>query len=232
VNAHSFIDQLYPYVYQKVRKRSLKRFIMRKADPALQNRRRAEILAAAEQCFLKRGFHQSSMQNIAAAAGLSMGLLYRYFTNKEAIIETAAHVDREAALAAIIALPETGDVITEWTSLIITMAIEASAPDYATLTHEIIAEASRSPKLLATLQANDQALALAVAAKLDRQHAAGAITTTEKSSVTAQLLLMFFDGLIARRFIAPQPSNEIDTTIIQRMVRAILIARSIPRIRN
>src|ERR1700758_192855 len=54
--------------------------------------RRCQILDAALVCFAKRGFHQTSMHDISAEAGISVGLIYRYFQNKEAVI--AAMADR------------------------------------------------------------------------------------------------------------------------------------------
>src|SRR5437588_8160395 len=54
--------------------------------------RPAQILDAAIVCFAKRGFHQASMHDISAEAGISVGLIYRYFQNKEAVI--AAMADR------------------------------------------------------------------------------------------------------------------------------------------
>src|SRR5213595_4067731 len=54
--------------------------------------RRTQILDAALVCFDKRGFHQASMHDISAEAGISVGLIYRYFANKEAVI--AAMADR------------------------------------------------------------------------------------------------------------------------------------------
>ncbi|AHH18234.1 putative transcriptional regulator, TetR family [Nocardia nova SH22a] len=47
---------------------------------------RAQIVAAARRCFSRDGFHQTSMPDIAAEAGLSVGAPYRYFTGKEEII--------------------------------------------------------------------------------------------------------------------------------------------------
>src|SRR5205814_6003173 len=52
--------------------------------------RRAQILDAALVCFAKRGFHQASMRDISAQAGISVGLIYRYFDNKEAVISAMA----------------------------------------------------------------------------------------------------------------------------------------------
>jgi AcrR family transcriptional regulator len=47
---------------------------------------RAQIVAAARRCFSRQGFHQTSMPDIAAEAGVSVGAPYRYFTSKEEII--------------------------------------------------------------------------------------------------------------------------------------------------
>jgi TetR/AcrR family transcriptional repressor of uid operon len=52
--------------------------------------RRTQILEAAMVCFAKRGFHQASMHDISAEAGISVGLIYRYFENKEAVISAMA----------------------------------------------------------------------------------------------------------------------------------------------
>ena len=52
--------------------------------------RRTQILDAAVVCFAKRGFHQASMHDISAEADISVGLIYRYFQNKEAVISAMA----------------------------------------------------------------------------------------------------------------------------------------------
>jgi AcrR family transcriptional regulator len=60
--------------------------------------RRCQILDAALVCFAKRGFHQTSMHDISAEAGISVGLIYRYFENKEAVISAMAdHHKKEIA---------------------------------------------------------------------------------------------------------------------------------------
>ena len=52
--------------------------------------RRSQILGAAMICFAKRGFHQTSMHDISAEAGISVGLIYRYFESKDAVIAAMA----------------------------------------------------------------------------------------------------------------------------------------------
>src|ERR1700754_2645280 len=70
---------------------------MRRANAQLQADRRGEILAAAQTCFARAGFHQTSMQEICTEAGMSPGNLYRYFRSKEEIIAGIAERDRADA---------------------------------------------------------------------------------------------------------------------------------------
>lgn len=53
--------------------------------------RRDQIIAAARICFRKHGFHGAGMAEIAKLSQLSVGQIYRYFANKEAIIEEIVH---------------------------------------------------------------------------------------------------------------------------------------------
>ncbi|WP_280338657.1 TetR/AcrR family transcriptional regulator [Nocardia neocaledoniensis] len=49
-------------------------------------RRRKQILEAAQRCFTRKGFHDTSMQDVFAEAELSAGAVYRYFASKNDII--------------------------------------------------------------------------------------------------------------------------------------------------
>src|SRR4051812_41259761 len=52
--------------------------------------RRAQILDAAIVCFAKRGFHPTSMHDISAEAGISVGLIFRFFKKKRAVMGAMA----------------------------------------------------------------------------------------------------------------------------------------------
>lgn len=49
-------------------------------------RRRQQILDAAQTCFARKGLHAATMQDVFAEAGLSAGAVYRYFKSKDDII--------------------------------------------------------------------------------------------------------------------------------------------------
>jgi TetR/AcrR family transcriptional repressor of uid operon len=195
---------------------------MRTANPDLQAQRRAEIVKAAEQCFLKRGFHQTSMQNIAAASRLSMGLLYRYFANKEAIIAAVAQQDQDASLMAVAELPVEGDAVADWTTLLTDMAKVASSPNYAVLASEILAEANRSPKILQMLRDNDAELAAAIVQKLTEQQRVGAITPASDLDTTAWLLMALFDGLVMRMTMTDLKRVDRIETPFQMIISSVL----------
>jgi AcrR family transcriptional regulator len=52
--------------------------------------RRQQILDAARRCFLRNGFHNTSMQDVIAEAKLSIGAVYRYFGSKNELIASIA----------------------------------------------------------------------------------------------------------------------------------------------
>ncbi|WP_261934770.1 TetR/AcrR family transcriptional regulator [Sphingomonas bisphenolicum] len=56
---------------------------------------RVRILAAARTLFDSHGFHQTAMAELAVAAQVSVGQIYRLFKSKEDIIEALVHDDAD-----------------------------------------------------------------------------------------------------------------------------------------
>lgn len=56
------------------------------ARPDASAERTRQLLDAAVTVFARLGLHQARIEDIAAEAGLSKGLVYRYFANKDALI--------------------------------------------------------------------------------------------------------------------------------------------------
>src|SRR5918997_3320573 len=79
--------------------------------------RRARILDAAERCFVRAGFHRTTMQDVAAEAGMSPGNLYRYFRSKDMIVVGLAERDRAPMAAEFSALENTNDFVLAFARL-------------------------------------------------------------------------------------------------------------------
>jgi len=52
--------------------------------------RRGELLDCAQELFLRRGYDHTTINDVIAAAGVSKGAFYHYFTSKEALLEALA----------------------------------------------------------------------------------------------------------------------------------------------
>jgi AcrR family transcriptional regulator len=60
---------------------------MPKVKPERLAARRDEILEAAETCFARQGFHQTTIQDVIRESGLSAGCIYTHFASKEDLIQ-------------------------------------------------------------------------------------------------------------------------------------------------
>nr|WP_281432416.1 TetR/AcrR family transcriptional regulator [Desulfatitalea alkaliphila] len=74
-------------------------------------RRRSQIVDAAVEMFLQKGFHRTTTRQIARAAGISNGLLYEYVSTKEDILYLvcdAIHAEMQRAVTDALARPANG----------------------------------------------------------------------------------------------------------------------------
>jgi AcrR family transcriptional regulator len=163
----------------------------------LQQQRVEEIVAAATACFLEKGFHKTSVQDIAARAGLSMGLLYRYFPGKEAIIEAAATTAGREAREHIERFAQERDVRAGFRQLARALLEVAAIPGYQALLAEVHAESFRSPALRRLEQEDVSAMRGAMAAALKQHQRAGRLLKSVDVSALATALLAAVEGLAA-----------------------------------
>ncbi|MCI1255246.1 MULTISPECIES: TetR/AcrR family transcriptional regulator [Corynebacterium] len=72
-------------------------------------RRRADILSAARTVFLRDGYHDAKLTGVAREAGCSVGTLYTYFTDRDALLAAVlSEVEEEMRAAGRPAAPEDG----------------------------------------------------------------------------------------------------------------------------
>jgi TetR/AcrR family fatty acid metabolism transcriptional regulator len=68
-------------------------------SPERRQDRHRSILDAAREVFVEKGLHETAMADIARAAGVSDGLLYRYFESKRALLDAVLRQFYEGLLA-------------------------------------------------------------------------------------------------------------------------------------
>ena len=109
--------------------------------------RREQILEAAMICFAKRGFHQTSMHDISAEAGISVGLIYRYFKNKEEVIGALAH-EHKKDIAELLERAGKAPTLLEAMEVLFTShCCEHSPQILSAFVVDLFAEASRNSRV-------------------------------------------------------------------------------------
>jgi len=121
--------------------------------------RRAQVIAAATTCFTREGFHAASMASIAAEATMSVGQIYRYFENKEAVIE-ALVAEKLENLASRLAQANarSPDPLEQLLEVARHRADDIDQSKRAALLLEFLAEAARNPRIAAMLRMIDEAV--------------------------------------------------------------------------
>jgi TetR/AcrR family transcriptional regulator, repressor for uid operon len=114
--------------------------------------RREHILAAAERCFIRNGFHRTTMLDLAKAAKMSAGNFYRYFESKEAIVLGLAQRERTRGEQFVVPLKEMGDLRAAMLHVIREYHVTIT-PGKAVLWLDIWAESTRNPDLAASYRA-------------------------------------------------------------------------------
>ena len=183
--------------------------------------RRAEILDAAERCFARDGFHQASMQDICAEAGMSAGNLYRYFPSKEAIIAGICERDLADVAESFTAVSDAPDFFEGLAGLARHHLVERSAGEIG-LCAEIMAESRRNPQIAAMSQNIQQNVRSQLADMLQRAIDAGEIRKDLNAEAAATVLMILGDGISWRRAVEPTFDPEAVLPMVLQMVGCLL----------
>ena len=197
---------------------------MRRANAQLQSDRRTEILEAAQRCFARSGFHQASIQEICAEAGMSAGNLYRYFPSKEAIIAGICERNRSEAAANFAAVHQAPDFFTGFAALGRQYLVERSDEEIA-LCLEIMAESRRNPEIGRIYQTVDTDVRAGLVAVLRTAAERGEIPRDLDFEKIVIALLALGDGIEWRRAVDPTFDPESVFPMVLDIVRFMLLGR-------
>ncbi|HYE47778.1 MAG TPA: TetR/AcrR family transcriptional regulator [Caulobacter sp.] len=188
--------------------------------PTVEDRRR-QIRDAAAACFRRSGFHGASMAEIAKEANLSVGQIYRYFENKEAIIEAIVEQDmaeKRAKFAEFYNAP--GDITRHLIDGCPGAVARFWDAERAALMLEVLAEAARNPKIAAVLRrrdAEERAMKAPFREAIRRPH-----WSDEEADLRSELIGMMFEGMAVRSMSNPDIDPEKLGPVLRSVMAAIL----------
>ena len=165
--------------------------------------RRRQILDAARRCFLRNGFHNTSMQDVLREANLSAGAVYRYFSSKEEIIAaiaTGAMADISGAFEAVTQddPPPLRDVVEHVLRRAEALDDEQSL---ARLILQVWSEALRSPALGDLLSSGIRRVLKSVVSLVEVYQERGVIDPAASPEAVARVLIAVLPGYLVQRAI-------------------------------
>jgi AcrR family transcriptional regulator len=167
--------------------------------------RRRQILDAAVECFRRQGFHGTSMATISKVAKMSVGHIYHYFENKEAIISAITQMDVQDLLTIFSDFNRADDILQSMKAECRAGIERHADPQAATLDLEIVAEATRNPKIAAIVQESDAVKRKTVIDTIRRGLAArGRQIDDQELAARFELIAAMFEGLSIRVIRNPQ----------------------------
>lgn len=179
---------------------------------------RERILCAAQARFVECGFHAASMAGIAEEAGMSPGLIYRYFTSKNEIILAIIERQLELSRAEISGLRGSEDLAMDIWRIIGPTTTSENRMKPA-LHVEMSAEASRDPQIAAAVSESDQILRDEFGQWLRRSREQGGLGLSAKRARSVALLLQcLMDGLRVRSLREP----DLDRSLVRRALQELL----------
>src|SRR6195256_4431095 len=171
-------------------------------DPAPD--RRSQILDAALVCFGKRGFHQASMHDISAEAGISVGLIYRYFANKEAVISAMADRHKKEIHDMLERAKQAPSLLESLEILFTAHCCEDAPQVVSAFVVDLYAEAARNPQMADlvrdVLQTAMDGVTDVIARSPEAKRATHGLTPTEQS----ELIFAVARGMLMRDVLQPQ----------------------------
>ena len=182
----------------------------RRFEDEAHSDRRGRILDAAERCFVRAGFHRTTIQDIAAEARMSAGNLYRYFPSKDAMVAGLAERDRAQVAEDFSALLSTDDFVGGFARLARKHLAERPR-EKAILCLEIWAEATRNPFFAALTEEFERDVVTRMAVLFGQAQEKGLIAPGVDPEALATMISALADGLFVRRATLPGfcPEREV-----------------------
>jgi AcrR family transcriptional regulator len=171
-------------------------FLEASADCSGAALRRKQILNAAKDAFRSHGFHAASMAVVAAGAKMSVGQIYRYFDNKEAIVAAIIGEHIEEFMRDLTMLASEDGPLSERLLNNFCQSVRRHINSgFLSLTYEVRAEAARHSDLQELLVNKDRQIQDRIVELMKLTDLA--CLSTDELSVRAEQVCLLFEGMVA-----------------------------------
>ena len=187
--------------------------------------RRTQILDAALVCFAKRGFHQASMHDISAEAGISVGLIYRYFENKDAVISAMADRHKKEIHEVLERAQQAPTLLESLEILFTAHCCENEPRVISAFVVDLYAEASRNPHVADLVRDVLQTAMDGVTDLIARSPEAASAADGLRPHELAELIFAVSRGMLMRDVLQPQTM-----TAAERRARQLEVTRRLWRL--
>lgn len=177
-----------------------------------------EILGRIRTAFAEKGFDGASMQDLARAAGMSVGNFYRYFPSKDAIVEAMVGYDMAQMERDFAAILGSDDPLAGIRAKITQRLNEGCAED-GQLWAEITAAAHRKPEIARICGTMEEVVATNLLTIFARLTGTSTDQTVQRFGAHARFIVMMVKAAAMRKREHPDPDL---TALILRSIDATL----------
>lgn len=168
--------------------------------PAEQRRR--QLLKAARQLFMKKGYRASTTEAIARKAGLTKGALYFHFKSKEEVLFDLVRTMHHEMIKALSSLPEKEASPVDLLKVLLDAKSEAGTADFSSYLDFWI-QASKIPRISKYLSQCVEEYDSVFASRIDRRFA----PSRHDRHDLAVMVLALRDGLTVRKMLGHTEVN-------------------------
>jgi AcrR family transcriptional regulator len=175
---------------------------MPKVKPETLAARREQVLQAAETCFARQGFHQTTIQDVIRESELSAGCIYSYFASKEELIQAIGE-DRHMRDSALLAAKDTETDPLESLRTIARAFLGDLQKEQGLRTRRVAlllwAEALRDEVICEQVTSGIRKPIAIIAKILRHGQRLGVIDRTIKPQTIARTMVSMFQGIVLQR---------------------------------
>jgi AcrR family transcriptional regulator len=163
---------------------------MPRVSERYRDARREQIMDAARRCFLRKGFHETSMTDLFAESGLSSGAFYRYFAGKDELIIAIARESIRDIVTVIhtVAQDANGSLADALADAIDVADARHAENELGALAVQVWAEALRNPRLAEEFTALLADVHAEIVAMVRRHQEAGKLPADVPAEALSRLL--------------------------------------------